>query len=162
MLNEIKLIHSPPIAESIEYRLLLTTLRLLLLVSKSEEPGIIEEPFVMETWLISVVLPVPLPVSSSSSITSRPVAPRTELNSDDEWREQSLTPLSLLSVYERQLTLRSNPVATDDAAVVVSGLLGLTGRLGLRLRAMPPEVLTTGKLGLRCRAVGSLLLLLRL
>jgi len=98
MLNE-QLIYSS-IAESIEYRLLLTTPRLLLV--STEEPGIITEemllePFIMETWLISVVLPLQTD-SSSSSMTSRPVAPRTELNREDEWREQSLTPLSLLSV----------------------------------------------------------------
>ena len=60
-------IHSS-MAESIEYRLLLTTLRLLLVCA--EEPGIIEEeeeemePFVMESWLRSAVLPL-LPSSSS-------------------------------------------------------------------------------------------------
>jgi len=59
-------IHSS-MAESIEYRLLLTTLRLLLVCA--EEPGILKEeeemePFVMESWLRSAVLPL-LPSSSS-------------------------------------------------------------------------------------------------
>lgn len=77
--------------------------------------------------------------------------------SEDEWFEQSLIPLSLRSVYERRVLLGLYGRASCCCSWATLLPAASAGRLGLRLRPIPPPggapvADTTGRLGLLMRA----------